>query len=123
MTYQNRYAIEESSRLWPVTAAKMAYQNWYVILNHLSPLRMGALGARGRAMAEDLPPRLRKPRLRRQEASEYLRIVHGVEIAPATLAKYVSIGGGPPFSRLNRTPLYAVGDLDAWVASKLRPAA
>jgi hypothetical protein len=69
-----------------------------------------------------LPPHLKKPRLRRQEASEYLRLKHGVEIASATLAKYATIGGGPAFGKLNRTPLYAVEDLDAWVAMKLKPA-
>lgn len=68
-----------------------------------------------------LPLHLRKPRLRRWEASEYLKLVHGVEIAPATLAKWASIGGGPSFQRVNRTPLYGTPDLDGWVAAKLSP--
>lgn len=66
-----------------------------------------------------LPPALRKPRLRRWEASEYLRLVHGVEIAPATLAKWVTVGGGPKFNRINRTPLYPTVELDRWVAEKI----
>jgi hypothetical protein len=66
-----------------------------------------------------LPARLRKPRLRRWEASEYLRLVHGIEIASTTLAKYATVGGGPAFQRLNRTPLYPTSNLDEWALSKL----
>lgn len=68
-----------------------------------------------------LPPRLRKPRLRRTEAAEYLAAVHGIEIAPATLAKWAGLGSGPAFERLNRTPLYRRGELDRWVAANLIP--
>jgi hypothetical protein len=67
----------------------------------------------------NIPIRLRKPRLRRGEASEYLRLVHGIEIAPTTLAKYASVGGGPAFQRINRTPLYPTSTLDEWARSKL----
>ncbi|MEG8220118.1 hypothetical protein OSJ57_05710 [Sphingomonas sp. HH69] len=66
-----------------------------------------------------LPPALRKPRLRRWEAADYLRIVHGIEIAAATLAKWASIGGGPAYQKVNRTPLYPRDELDAWAAEKL----
>lgn len=66
-----------------------------------------------------LPSALRKPRLRRWEAVDYLRLVHGIEIAAATLAKWASVGGGPSFSKVNRTPLYATGELDRWAAEKL----
>ncbi|CAA2101994.1 hypothetical protein MBUL_01460 [Methylobacterium bullatum] len=66
-----------------------------------------------------LPVHLRKPRLRRWEAAEYLSLVHGIGIAPTTLAKWVTVGGGPAFERINRTPLYPVTGLDAWVAEKL----
>ena len=66
-----------------------------------------------------LPPALRKPRLRRWEASDYLRIVHGIEVATATLAKYASVGGGPPFHKSNRTPLYPRDELDRWAADRL----
>ncbi|HYD32098.1 MAG TPA: hypothetical protein VEB64_14755 [Azospirillaceae bacterium] len=66
-----------------------------------------------------LPPALRKPRLRRWEASEYLRLAHGIEVKPATLAKWASVGGGPRFQRLNRSPLYPVSELDAWALAKL----
>lgn len=69
-----------------------------------------------------LPPHLRKPRLRRSEAVEYLAIVHGVEIRPGTLAKWAALGAGPAFDRLNRTPLYRRGEIDRWVAANLKPA-
>lgn len=71
------------------------------------------------ASAINLPSHLRKPRLRRWEASEYLKVMHGVEVAPTTLAKWVTVGGGPAFEKINRTPLYPVTSLDAWVAEKL----
>lgn len=66
-----------------------------------------------------LPSHLRKPRLRRWEASEYLKLVHGIEVAPTTLAKWVTVGGGPEYQKVNRTPLYPTIGLDHWVAEKL----
>lgn len=66
-----------------------------------------------------LPPHLRRPRLRHSEASEYLRLVHGVELSAATLAKFASIGGGPLYQKFGRWPLYEPGALDAWVAARL----
>lgn len=66
-----------------------------------------------------LPPALRKPRLRRWEAAEYLLLAHGISVAPSTLAKWVTIGGGPAFQRVNRTPLYPKTELDSWAAEKL----
>lgn len=68
-----------------------------------------------------LPAHLRKPRLRRSEAAEYLALVHGIEVRPATLAKWATLGDGPAFDRLHRTPLYRRGELDRWVAATLRP--
>lgn len=67
-----------------------------------------------------LPPALRKPRLRRWEAAEYLELVHGVTVAPATLAKYASVGGGPAFNKgASRTPLYPVAELDRWAVERM----
>lgn len=66
-----------------------------------------------------LPSTLRKPRLRRTEASEYLALVYGIELSPATLATYASRGGGPGYQKVNRTPLYPTVELDAWAANKL----
>jgi hypothetical protein len=72
-----------------------------------------------RLPSEKLPPHLRRPRLRRWEAAEYLGLVHGLQIAPATLAKLASIGGGPAFHRANRTPFYPVDELDRWAEARL----
>jgi hypothetical protein len=66
-----------------------------------------------------LPPHLRKPRLRRWEASEYLDVVYGITVAPATLAKLACVGGGPRFNKAVRTPLYPREELDAWAAERL----
>ena len=65
------------------------------------------------------PPELRKPRLRRWEVPAYLRLVHGIEVAPATLAKWATIGGGPPFQKCLRTPLYPTPELDTWALARL----
>jgi hypothetical protein len=70
-------------------------------------------------METSLPANLRKPRLRRCEASTYLALRHGVTLAPATLAKLAVSGTGPAFQRMNRSPLYATDELDRWVASRL----
>ena len=66
-----------------------------------------------------LPSALRKPRLRRWEAAEYLKLAHGIEVAPATLAKWASVGGGPSYQRVNRTPVYPTTELDRWANEKL----
>ncbi|BBK33760.1 hypothetical protein EDC65_3596 [Stella humosa] len=64
-----------------------------------------------------LPPHLRKPRLRRWEASEYLELVHGIQQSPATLAKKASTGGGPPYHKSVRSPLYPRDELDRWAVA------
>lgn len=63
------------------------------------------------------------PLMRRTEASRYLATVHGIQRAPATLAKLASVGGGPRFRRLigSRLPLYEPDELDRWAAQKLGP--
>jgi hypothetical protein len=59
--------------------------------------------------------------LRRDAASAYLREMHGLERAAATLAKLAVSGCGPVFRRDGRVPLYSTADLDAWAASVLSP--
>ena len=66
-----------------------------------------------------LPPHLRKPRLRRWEASEYLELVHGIRLATATLAKLACGGGGPAYHKSVRTPLYPREELDRWATKRL----
>jgi hypothetical protein len=57
--------------------------------------------------------------LRREAASTYLKQTWGVVRAPTTLAKLAVRGGGPPFRRDGRVPLYSTDDLDQWVSSRL----
>jgi hypothetical protein len=66
-----------------------------------------------------MPKHLQKPRFRRWEASEYMELMHGLAIAPATLAKLASVGGGPGFHRVGRIPLYPRDELDCWATAKL----
>ncbi len=60
-------------------------------------------------------------RLRRKEASAYLRDEWGLSRTPKTLAKLATIGGGPPFEKDGRVPLYTPPVLDAWARSQLSP--
>jgi len=66
-----------------------------------------------------LPAHLRKKRLRPAELCEYLEAAHGIEIKPSTLATWRCRGGGPPFVRFNRTPLYPRDLADEWADAKL----
>jgi len=63
-----------------------------------------------------LPPRRM---LRRSEAAKHVTETSGMPLSPKTLAKYAVVGGGPPFRKVGRIPLYDPPDLDAWVCSKL----
>ena len=57
--------------------------------------------------------------LRRAEAAQYVHDKWGYPCSPRTLAKYAVIGGGPPFRKAGRYPLYHPDDLDVWVDGKL----
>jgi len=57
--------------------------------------------------------------LRRAEAAEHIQQKWGYPCSPRTLAKYAVVGGGPPFRKAGRYPLYHPDDLDAWVDGKL----
>jgi hypothetical protein len=60
------------------------------------------------------------PNLRRGEASRYLRKMHGLSVAPATLAKMFSQqSDGPPAYLAGRVPLYPLDELDAWAVKRL----
>lgn len=73
-----------------------------------------------RGPAELCPPaKPGKPRLRRWEASRHLLDRHGIEMAIATLAKLACLGGGPPFQKAGRVPLYPVELLDEWALARL----
>ena len=60
-------------------------------------------------------------RLRRAEASDYLRAKWGIERKPTTLAKLSCVGGGPRYELAGRFPLYTEEELDAWAKSLLSP--
>jgi hypothetical protein len=45
--------------------------------------------------------------------------VCGITISSETLATKVSRGGGPPFRKFGRTPMYLWGDVVAWVKSEI----
>jgi hypothetical protein len=56
--------------------------------------------------------------LTRRDAAAALTAA-GYPVARATLATRASRGGGPPFRRFGRVPLYRWGDLLAWAESRL----
>lgn len=59
--------------------------------------------------------------LRRKEAANYLGAHWGIPISCQTLAKYAVIGGGPPYRKAGRFPLYELEDLDHWAQARLGP--
>jgi hypothetical protein len=56
--------------------------------------------------------------MRREEAASHLQRKYGVYTVE-TLAKLAVVGGGPPFQRFGRFPVYREADLDAWAQSRL----
>lgn len=71
-------------------------------------------------MQTELPQHLAaKVRYRTDEASTYLAAAFNVKIAPATLNKLRSVGGGPAFQKFLRSALYRREDLDEWACRKL----
>lgn len=57
--------------------------------------------------------------LRRVAAARHIQEKWGYPCSPGTLAKYAVIGGGPPFRKASRYPLYDPNDLDGWISDKL----
>ena len=57
--------------------------------------------------------------LRRAEAAQHIHDKWGYPCSPRTLAKYAVIGGGPPFRKAGRYPLYDPENLDRWISAKL----
>jgi hypothetical protein len=58
-------------------------------------------------------------RMRRREASEYLLQVHGIRLAPTTMAKLATLGGGPKYLLDGRFPLYPQPELDSFAVARL----
>jgi len=57
----------------------------------------------------------------RKDASAYLREEWGIIRTAKTLAKYATVGGGPPYRKDGKQALYDPADLDAYAASTLSP--
>lgn len=82
------------------------------MITNEKPFNKGALELR-------LQELLSKPKLRRAEARDYLKLKHGVDVALKSLEKYATVGGGPMFYRFGRIPLYDHSHLDDWAASRM----
>jgi hypothetical protein len=61
----------------------------------------------------------RRTPLRRKDAAQYIREVHGQPCSHKTLSKYAVTGDGPAYRKAGRFPLYAPDDLDEWATAKL----
>jgi hypothetical protein len=58
--------------------------------------------------------------LLRTEAAKYVSD-HHFPCTSRWLAKLAVTGGGPPFRKAGRVPLYTAADLDAWAQSRFSP--
>jgi hypothetical protein len=56
----------------------------------------------------------------RAEAARYIS-ARWFPYSAKTLAKVAVIGGGPPFRKAGRLPLYDRADCDAWAENKIGP--
>jgi hypothetical protein len=65
-------------------------------------------------------PSANAPRfLRRKEAAKYVAEVWKYPLSPNTLAKLCCTGGGPPYVKLGRYPMYSPDGIDEWMRGKL----
>lgn len=72
--------------------------------------------------AEAAPARHRQRAfLQRDDVSRHLWDAWGMRVAPATLAKLASSGGGPKFHKVGRTPIYPLDEVNAWARKRLGP--
>lgn len=65
--------------------------------------------------------RFRRAFLHRDEVSRHLWDAFAIRVAPATLAKLASTGGGPKFHKVGRTPIYPLDEVEAWARKRLGP--
>ena len=61
-----------------------------------------------------------KARLRRSAVAEALTAT-GFPVSKATLETLATRGGGPPYQKFGRIPLYQWGDALAWAEKRLSP--
>ncbi len=71
--------------------------------------------------SDNLPKHLQKRALGRAAAAEYLQVRWCLRIAPATLARKASVGGGPGFHKAMNSVMYPVDELDRWATEQLGP--
>jgi hypothetical protein len=57
--------------------------------------------------------------MRRADAARYIRETYAIPCVATTLAKYACVGGGPPFRKAGKFPIYSRADLDAWARQRL----
>lgn len=57
--------------------------------------------------------------LSRSAAAKLIRDRYGLRLSSQTLAKYATIGGGPPYYKAGRQCLYREGDLMAWAEARI----
>src|SRR5262249_5746027 len=75
---------------------------------------------RGRGSMKNRRAAAKYPRLlRRQQASQYLLEVHGLQFAPSTLAKFACQGTGPEIRFVNSIPFYPPPELDTWARATI----
>src|SRR5262245_48209382 len=75
---------------------------------------------RGRGSMKNRRAAAKYPRLlRRQQASEYLLEIHGLQFAPSTLAKFACQGTGPEIRFVNSIPFYPPPGLDVWAKTTI----
>ena len=58
---------------------------------------------------------------RRSEAAQHVREKYGRPCSIKLLNKLAVIGGGPPFRKSGRFPVYPKNELDAWAESRMSP--
>jgi hypothetical protein len=81
----------------------------------MSPVLKAQLSGEATVVATPL-----KRDMTRFEAAQYITD-HWFPCSPKTLAKLAVVGGGPPFRKAGRVPLYSETSVDAWAASKIGP--
>jgi hypothetical protein len=57
--------------------------------------------------------------MRRSDAADYLRTFYALPCRHSTLAKLACLGGGPPYRKAGKFPIYSREDLDAWARRRL----
>lgn len=62
--------------------------------------------------------RLSIRRLCRQDLPRYIEETYGLTYSVAWFAKLAVTGGGPPFVKSGRRPMYDPADVDDWIASR-----